>query len=149
MVADMTPMTLSFYKTKFFMNIWLNIFTTGIRPFAECQPLCQMLFLGHSAKRPLPRAALGKVLLSVTSWFTECRTLGTEKRSAKTCLLSGKHSAKAALGKGPSAGVLKLTAVSLCWGPKVGTRQRVFFAECQISGTRQRPLYRVSSLDTR
>jgi hypothetical protein len=29
-------------------------------------------------------------------------------------------------------------AVSLCRGPKAGTRQSRFFAECQISGTRQR-----------
>jgi hypothetical protein len=106
-------------------------------------------FVGHSAKEVLPRAALGEVLLSVTSWFTECRTLGTGKLSAKTCLPSVKHSAKVALGKGPSAAVLKLTAVSLCRGSRVGTRQRGFFAECQIFGTRQRTLYRVTSLDTR
>jgi hypothetical protein len=38
--------------------------TTEIRAFAECQPLCRVLFIGHSAKQPLSRAALGKVLLS-------------------------------------------------------------------------------------
>jgi hypothetical protein len=59
------------------------------------------------------------------------------------------RSAKVALGKGLSAAVLKLTAVSLCREPRFGTRQRVFFAECQILGTRQRTLCRVSSLDTR
>jgi hypothetical protein len=32
---------------------------------------------------------------------------------------------------------------------KGGARQRVFFAECQLVGTRQRTLCRVSSLDTR
>jgi hypothetical protein len=53
----------------------------------------------------LPSAALGKVLHSVKSLFTECRTLDTEKHSAKTTLPSGKHSAKMALGKGPSATV--------------------------------------------
>jgi hypothetical protein len=53
------------------------------------------------------------------------------------------------LGKGPSAAVLKLTAVSLCREPRTGTRQRGFFAECQILGTRQRRLCRVSSIDTR
>jgi hypothetical protein len=58
------------------------------------------------------------------------------------------------LGKGGArqravSGRLKLTAVSLCRGSRADTRQRGFFAECQISGTRQRPLYRVSSLDTR
>jgi hypothetical protein len=49
--------------------------TTEIRTFAECQPLCRVLFLGHSAKKPLPRAALDKVLLSVTSSFTKSITL--------------------------------------------------------------------------
>jgi hypothetical protein len=77
-----------------------------------------VLFLGQSAKQPLPRAALGKVLLSVTSWFTECKTLGTEKLSAKTRLPSGRHSSKAALSKGSSVANLKLTVVSLCRGPR-------------------------------
>jgi hypothetical protein len=56
--------------------------TTGIRLFAECFALCQVLFVGHSAKKPLPSAGLGKVLLSVTSAFTESRTLGTVIHSA-------------------------------------------------------------------
>jgi hypothetical protein len=79
--------------------------------------LCRVPFVGHSAKAALSRAALGEFLLSITSWFTECRTLDTEELSAKTCLLSVKHSAKVALGKGPSAAVIKLTAVSLCRVP--------------------------------
>ena len=58
--------------------------TTGIRTFTECQALCRVLFVGHSAKTLLPSAALGKVLLSVTSSFTERRTLGIETHSAKT-----------------------------------------------------------------
>jgi hypothetical protein len=107
--------------------------------------LCRVPFVRHSAKTSLPRAALGKVLHSVTM----CRTLGIEIHSVKTSLPSGKHSAKAALGKGPSTAVLKLTGVSLCRGPRVNTRQSGFFAECQILGTRQRTLYRVSSVDTR
>jgi hypothetical protein len=36
------------------------------------------------------------------------------------------------------SGCLQLTAVSLYRGPKADTRQSRFFAECQISGTRQR-----------
>jgi hypothetical protein len=67
--------------------------------------LCRVLFIGHSAKKPLPRGALGKVLLSLMSSFTESRTLGTETHSAKTYLPSGEHSAKVALGKGSSAAV--------------------------------------------
>jgi hypothetical protein len=72
----------------------LFVFTTGIRVFAECQRLCRVLFIGHSAKKTLPRAALGKVLRSVKSLFTERGTLGTEKHSANNALPSGKHSAK-------------------------------------------------------
>jgi hypothetical protein len=106
-------------------------------------------FVGHSAKKSLPRAALGKVRLSVTGLFTERRTLGTGQHSTNTCLPSVKHSAKKALGKGPSAAILKLIAVSLCRVPRTGTRQRGFFAECQILDTRQRRLCRVSSIDTR
>jgi hypothetical protein len=98
--------------------------TTGIRGFAECRPLCRVPFVGHSAKQALSRAALGKVRLLATSLFIECWTLGTGPHSAKTRLPSVKHSAKVALGKGPSAAVLKLTAVSLYREPRVGTRQR-------------------------
>jgi hypothetical protein len=123
--------------------------TTGIRGFAECWILCRVPFVGHSAKKALPRAALGKVRLSAKSPFTECWTLGTRQHSAKTSLPSVKHSAKGALAKGPSAAVPKLTAGSLCQEPTVGTRQRGFFAKCHIVGTRQRRLCRVSSLDTR
>jgi hypothetical protein len=79
--------------------------TTGIWAFAECRHLCQVLFIGHSAKKTLTSAALGKVLRSVKSLFTECRTLGTAKHLAKTALPSVKHSAKMALGKGPLAAV--------------------------------------------
>jgi hypothetical protein len=75
--------------------------------------------------------ALGKVLLSVTSWFIECRTLGTEQLSAKTRLPSGKHSAKAALGKGLSMAILKLTAVSLCQGPRSALGKDLF-TECLL-----------------
>jgi hypothetical protein len=64
-----------------------------------------VLFVGHSVKRPLPRAALDKVLLSVTSSFTKYRTLGIEIQSTKTSLPSAEHSAKVALGKEPSAAV--------------------------------------------
>jgi hypothetical protein len=141
-------------EEQFSMSTWNRdmgnfTYTTGIRGFTECRPLCRVPFVGHWAKKALPRAALGKVRLSATSLFTECWTLGTGPHSATTRLPSVKHSAKVALGKGPSAAVPELTAVSLCREPRVGTRQRVFFAECQIVGTRQSTLCWVSSLDTR
>jgi hypothetical protein len=96
------------------IRIIYDLSTTRIQAFAECRTLCRVPYVGYSTKEALPRAALGEVLLSITSWFTECRTLGTGELSAKTCLSSVKHSVKVALGKGPSAAVLKLTAVSLC-----------------------------------
>jgi hypothetical protein len=64
-----------------------NCNTTGIRLFAE-------RFLSVTRqKKSLPSTALDKVLLSVTTTFTENRTLGTEKHSAKSTLPSAKHSA--------------------------------------------------------
>jgi hypothetical protein len=107
-------------------------FTTGIRGFAECR-------------------ALGK------KGFTECHTrqsstLGNEPlyrvQDTRHRTTLGKDMKKA-LGKGPLASVLKLTAVSLCREPMTGTRLKGFFAECQILGTRQRRLCRVSSINTR
>jgi hypothetical protein len=68
-----------------------NLFTTGILDFAECRTLCRVPFVGHSAKTALPRAALGEFLLSVTSWFTECKTLG--KDGARQRAVSGRHKA--------------------------------------------------------
>jgi hypothetical protein len=68
--------------------------TTRIRLFAECSALCRVLSIGHSAKKSLSSAALGKVPLSVTTAFTESRTLDTGRYSAKTTLPSVKHSAK-------------------------------------------------------
>jgi hypothetical protein len=82
-----------------------KIDTTRIRAFTECRRLCRVLFIGHSTKKTLPSAALGKVLRSVKSLFTECTTLGTAKHSAKTALPRVEHSAKMALGKGPLAAV--------------------------------------------
>jgi hypothetical protein len=87
--------------------------TTGIRGFTECSVLCRVLFVGHSVKKPLPSAALGKVLLSVTNEFTESRTLGTELHSANISLPSAKHSTKAALGKGSSATVYSWRPLTL------------------------------------
>jgi hypothetical protein len=87
------------------LEISMYTCTTGIRAFAECHELCRVLFVGHSAKIPLPRAALGNVPHSITISFTECRTLGTELHSAKTTLPSAEPSAKTTLNKEPSAAV--------------------------------------------
>jgi hypothetical protein len=107
-------------------------------PLPSASLFVEYFFIGRSVKKTLSRAALGKVLRSVKSLFTERGTIGTEEHSANTALSSGKHSTKTMLGKRVVSDCLQLTAVSLCRGPKVGTRQSRFFAECQISGTRQR-----------
>jgi hypothetical protein len=62
--------------------------TTGTRLFVECSSLCRVHFFKHSAKNSLPSAALGKVLLSVTTTFTESRTLGIgiQSGAAETCV---------------------------------------------------------------
>jgi hypothetical protein len=46
--------------------------TTGIAGFAECCIICRVPFVGHSAKKALPSAALGKVRISAKNPFTEC-----------------------------------------------------------------------------
>jgi hypothetical protein len=87
--------------------------------------------------------ALGNELVY---WVQDTRhrnTLGKDMFAEWQTLDKGGARQKAVSGR------LKLTAASLCRGPRTDTRQRGFFVECQIFGTRQRPLYRVSSLDTR
>jgi hypothetical protein len=102
----------------------------GALPSAFCRALGKEAF-AESRTRQSP--ALGNELVCRVQhtryrntlskeFFTECRTL---------------------------SGRLKLTAVNLCRGSRVGTRQRGFFAECQPADTWQRPLYRVSVLGTR
>jgi hypothetical protein len=105
-------------------------FTTEIWAFTKCSALYRVLFVGHSAKKPLPSAALGKVLLSVTSSFTECRTHHRNTLSKEVfaeCRTLGEGGAR----QRAVSGRLELTTVNLCRGPSVGTRQRRFFAECQ------------------
>jgi hypothetical protein len=50
--------------------------TTGIQLFAECLALYRVHFVGHSAKLALPSAALGDIVLSAKTMFTERATLG-------------------------------------------------------------------------
>jgi hypothetical protein len=101
--------------------------------------LCRVLFLGHSRQSP----ALGNELVYRVQDTRHGNTLGKDIFAEWPTLGEGGARQRAVSGR------LKLTAVSLCQGPRAGTQQRGFFAESQISGTRQRPLYRVSSLDTR
>jgi hypothetical protein len=77
----------------------------------ECLKLCRVFFIGHSAKKSFPSAALDKVLLSVTTTFTESRTLGTGKHSAKTSLPSAQYSANGNTRQRAVSRRLKLTAV--------------------------------------
>jgi hypothetical protein len=130
---------------------WMSVrvdFTTGIRLFAKCSALCRVLSIGHSAKTSLPSAALGKVLLSVTTAFTESRILGTEihstKKSAECRTLSERR--RSAKGRQhPSIADGRY----LCRAPSFGTQQSSFFAECFSSDTQHNTLCRVPFLDTR
>jgi hypothetical protein len=75
------------------------IVTTGIQGFAECCNLCRVPFVGHSAQKDLPSAALGKARLSATRLFTECwqrAVNGRPKADGRQSLprASGWHSAK-------------------------------------------------------
>jgi hypothetical protein len=54
----------------------LLLFTTGIRLFAEC-------FLSGTRQEVFAEYRTRKALLSVTTMFTESRTLSTGKHSAK------------------------------------------------------------------
>jgi hypothetical protein len=87
--------------------------TTEIQAFTECWRLCRVLFIGHSAKKTLPSAALGKVLRSVKSLFTE---------SGHSAQRNTRQRWRSAKGR---------------QRPSTADGSR-FFAECQISGTRQR-----------
>jgi hypothetical protein len=86
--------------------------------FAECHPR-QSPTLGNDPVYPVQdtrhNEALGK------EPFVERQTLGKDGSRQRAV-----------------SGCLQLTAVSLCQGPKADTRQSRFFAECQITGTRQR-----------
>jgi hypothetical protein len=109
------------------------------------------------------RTLLESEALPSVGLFVECLLSGTRQSSAlgnkplyrvldtwhRTALGKDMFAECQALGKGPSTAVLKLTAVTFCREPRTGTRQRGFFAECLVFGTRQRRLCRVSSVDTR
>jgi hypothetical protein len=107
--------------------------------------LYRLFFVGHSAKTSLLIVALGKVTLSVTTTFTESRTLGIDRYSAKRSLPSVNARQKTTLDKWSSAAVIA-DGCYFCRAPGTGTRQSSFFAECRPSDTRQTMLCRVSIL---
>jgi hypothetical protein len=98
--------------------------TTGIRAFAECQPLCRELFsqeldkeaFAESRTRQSP--ALGNELVYRVQNTRHRNTLGKDMFAEWQRLGKGGPRQRAVSDR------LKLTAVSLCRGPKVGTRQR-------------------------
>jgi hypothetical protein len=53
-----------------------HAYTAGIRLFAERQVLCQVHFIGHSAKQALLSATIGDERHSAQTPFVECQTLG-------------------------------------------------------------------------
>jgi hypothetical protein len=106
--------------------------TTGIRGFAKCWLLCRVPFVGHSAKKALSgtrQRKLCRVPHSVklgTRQTVLCRELNTRHRTilGKDNFVECQTLGKGALGKWPSAAVPKLTVVSLCRVPAIGSRQR-------------------------
>jgi hypothetical protein len=104
--------------------------TTGIRRSLQSAPWFGECFLSGtrqsllwqvspSAKPSLPSVALGNVLLSVTTAFTESWTHGTGKHSAKSALPSATHSAKSDSWQRTVSSRLQLTVV--------------IFAKCGVS----------------
>jgi hypothetical protein len=116
--------------------------TTEIRLFAECLSLCRVLFVGHSAKKSLLSATLGKVLLLVTTTFTESRTLGTLFAECQT-LGERRRSAKGRQQPSIADGRYLFRALDF------GTRQRIYFLESCLAYIRQTMLCRVTILNTR
>jgi hypothetical protein len=98
--------------------------------------LCRVLFLGHSAKRFAEcQTALGKEKQSLRRWVTETASLpsvpgDTRQRSYLCRVPTRQHSAKNPPERVPMSGSLPSA-----WH---GTRQSVFFAECQGHCIRQR-----------
>jgi hypothetical protein len=90
--------------------------------------------------------ALGKVLLSVMTTFTESRTLGIEIHSAKGHQQPSKAD-NSYFCRVPSPNTRQRSFFAECLTPD--TRQRSFFAECLTLDTRQSLICRVPFLDTR
>jgi BarA-like signal transduction histidine kinase len=68
--------------------------TTEILIFTKCSVFYRVFFLRHSANKSLSSAVYDKVLLSVTTTFTESSSLDTRK-----------HLTRSTLGKGPSSAI--------------------------------------------
>jgi hypothetical protein len=94
----------------------------------------------------LPSAALGKVLLSVMTGFTESRISAKKDTRQRQLCRAPSTRRTTALGKGPSAAVYSWRSLSL---PSPDTRQISFLAECFTSDTRQSMLCQVPCFDTR
>jgi hypothetical protein len=101
-----------FIITKLENKVEILGIAEGERSYHYRNPgLCRVFFVGHSAKKPLPSAALGKVLLSVMMAFAESRTLGIGIHSAKISLPSAKHSVKGGSRQRAISRCLKLMTV--------------------------------------
>jgi IS4 transposase len=99
-----------------------------------------VLFVQHSAKKSLPCAALGKVLLSVTTAFTESRTLDTEIHSTKKFLPRAKHSANGSARQRAVSRRLKLTAVIFAESRVLALSKEASLSSAPSSDTQQSKL---------
>jgi hypothetical protein len=119
----------------------------------EKRTLASSRFSGAETFKPLPESGP----LPSAGGFAECFLSGTRQSPAlgtelvyrvqdtrhretlgKDCFVERQTLGKDGARQRAVNGRLQLTAVSLCRGSKVGTRQSRFFAEYQIYGTRQR-----------
>jgi hypothetical protein len=89
-------------------------------------------FAGYFLSGTRQSLALGKELIYQVQDTQHSQALG------KDCFAESQTLGKDDSRQRAVSGRLQLTAVSLYRGPKAGTRQSLLFAECQISGTRQR-----------
>jgi hypothetical protein len=106
-----------------------NDITTGIRGFAECWLLCRVPFVGHSAKKDLPSAALGKVRHSANRALPSAEhSAQNDTRQRQLCRVSNTRQ------RGLSANGCQRPSQS--WRP-------LLFAECQPLALGKEVLYRV------
>jgi hypothetical protein len=93
-------------------------------------------------KEGFARAALGKVLRSVKSLFTEYGTLG------KYCFAERQTLGKDGARQRAVSGRLQLMVVSLCRGPKAALDKAYFLPSVKYLALGKEDLYQVSSINT-
>jgi hypothetical protein len=118
-----------FLSSRYFFSSQLTLPEFGLLPSAFYRTLGKEDFVERRTRQsPAP----GKELVYRVQDTRHNEALG------KDCFAERQTLGKDGSRQRAVSSRLQLTVVSLCRGPKAGTRQSIFFAECQISGTRQR-----------